>query len=98
MRVKGSESGTHSIIWSNAATVYNFSPTYVVKGNLIKATDYNQIRDRHSGLTAMTAGSSVVDDANITAVKNYSSSVVAATAGGTVTADYFNNSVLAKIT
>lgn len=98
VRVKGSETGTHSVVWSNAATVYNFSPTYVVKGNLIKATDYNQIRNRHSGLTAMTAGSSIVDDANITAVRNYSSGVVSATVGGTVTADYFNNNVLKKIT
>lgn len=98
VRVKGSESGTHGVIWSNAATVYNFSPTYVVRGNLIRATDYNQIRNRHSGLTAMTAGSSIVDDANITAVKNYSSGVVSATVGGVVTADYFNNSVLAKVT
>lgn len=98
VRVTGSETGTHSVVWSNAATVYSFSATYVVKGNLIKATDYNQIRNRHSGLTAMTAGSSIVDDANITAVRNYSSGVVSATVGGTVTADYFNNSVLAKIT
>ena len=46
----------------------------------------------------MTAGSSKVDDANITAVRNYTTNVVAATAGGTVTADYFNNSVLNRIT
>ena len=98
VKVIGSASGEHSVVWSNAAQVTTFSPTLVTKGQLIKATDYNQIRNVYSGLTAMTAGSSKVDDANITAVRNYTTNVVAATAGGTVTADYFNNSVLNRIT
>ena len=62
------------------------------------ASDYNQIRTAYSALTAMTAGSSKIDDDNIAAVKNYSSSVSNATVGAKVTAEFFNNSVLKKIT
>ncbi len=99
IQVTGSSSGAHDIVWSNAAQVTTFSPTLVTKGQLIRATDYNQIRNVYSSLTAMTAGTSKIDDANIAAIRNnHNSNVVAATAGGVVTADYFNNNVLGRIT
>lgn len=97
VRVVGSISGTHSPVWSSGVYVSTFTPTLVTKGNKILASDYNQIRTVYS-VTAMTAGSSVIDDANITAVKNHSSGVSSATVGAIVTADFFNNNVLKKIT
>ena len=97
VRVVGSLSGTHSPVWSSGVYVSTFTPTLVTAGQPIKATDYNQIQTVYS-VTAMTAGSSIIDDANITAVRNNNSNVVAATVGAQVTADYFNNSVLKKIT
>lgn len=98
VRSTGSRSGTHNPVWSAGVKVYTFTPTLVTQGNKILASDYNQIRTAYSTLTALTASSSVIDDANITAVKNLSSGVSSATAGAVVTADFFNNSVLKKIT
>lgn len=97
VRVTGASSGVHDPVWSSGVYVSTFTPTLVTAGQPIKATDYNQIQTVYA-VTAMTANSSSIDDANITAVRNYNTNVVAATAGGTVTADYFNNSVLKKIT
>lgn len=97
VRVVGSLSGTHSPVWSSGAYVSTFNPTLVTRGNKILASDYNQIRTVYS-VTAMAAGSSKIDDANITAVRNYNSNVEAAPAGGVVTADYFNQKVLGRIT
>ena len=99
IQVTGSSSGAHNIVWSNAAQVTTFSPTLVIQGEFIRATDYNQIRNVYSNLTAMIADTSKIDDENITVIRdNYNSNVVAATFGNSVTADYFNNNVLGRIT
>lgn len=98
VRVTGAASGVHTIQWSSGVKVTTFEPDLVTQGNKILASDYNQIRTAYSALTAMTAGSSKIDDDNIAAVKNYSSSVSNATVGAKVTAEFFNNSVLKKIT
>lgn len=97
VRVVGSLSGTHSPVWSSGAYVSTFTPTLVTKGNKILASDYNQIQTVYS-VTAMTAGTSKIDDANIAAVRNHNTNVEAAPAGGVVTADYFNQRVLGRIT
>ena len=78
-------------------TYTDFEPVLVTAGNKILASDYNQMQTALSSLTAMTAGSSKVAKANIDSVIALDSDVVATTVGTTITADYFNNSVLKKI-
>lgn len=96
VRVTGASSGVHDPVWSGGVYVSTFIPTLVIQGQSIKASDYNQIRTVYS-VTAMTANSSVIDDANIAAIRNYNTNVVATSAGTVVTASYFNDNVLNKI-
>lgn len=97
VRVTGASSGVHDPVWSSGVYVSTFTPALVTQGQPIKASDYNQVRTVYS-VTAMTANSSKIDDANITAIRNYNTNVATTSAGTVVTASYFNDSVLKKIT
>lgn len=92
-----------SILWGSEKTAISltityttFVPTPVVQGNLIQDTDYNQIRTAYANLTAVSEGNKILKT-DIDAIRTYNTNVVAATQNAVITAEYFNNNVLNKI-
>ena len=96
VRVNNNGSGTSYVRGLQLTFTYtDFEPTLVYAGNPIYASDYNQLQAAYPAL-GVSSGS-LITKAQIDAVRNYDTDVVATSVGTVITADYFNNSVLKKI-